>query len=71
MATTIINPAPSDNSSGGNGIAFLIGAGILVILVLIFFVYAIPFIRGLSSSKEIQVNIPVPKTVNVNVQQAK
>jgi hypothetical protein len=71
MATTIINPAPNTDSSGSNGIAFLVGAGILVILALIFFVYAIPFIRGLSSSKEIQVNIPVPKTVNVNVQQAK
>jgi hypothetical protein len=71
MATTIINPAPTASPSGNNGIALLIVVGALVILALLFFVYAIPFIRGLSSSKEIQVNIPVPKTVNVNVQQAK
>ena len=64
MATTIINPTPSADSSGNNGIAFLIGVGILVILALIFFVYAIPFIRGLNSNKGIQVNVPVPKTVN-------
>ena len=71
MATTIINPAPNTDSSGGNGIALLLGVGVLVILALIFFVYAIPFIRGLNTSKGIQVNVPVPKTVNVNVQQAK
>ena len=71
MATTIINPAPNTNSDRSNGIAFLIGAGILIILALIFFVYAIPFIRGLNTSKGVQVNVPIPKTVNVNVQQAK
>jgi hypothetical protein len=42
-----------------------------VILALIVFVFAAPFIRGLNSSKGIQVNVPVPKTVNVNVQQTK
>jgi Na+-transporting methylmalonyl-CoA/oxaloacetate decarboxylase gamma subunit len=71
MATTIINPAPNTNSSGGNSIAFLLGVGVLVILALIIFVYAVPFLRSLNSSKGIQVNVPVPKTVNVNVQQAK
>jgi hypothetical protein len=71
MATTIINPAPNTDSSGGNGIVFLLGVGVLVILALIFFVYAIPFIRGLNTSNGIQVNVPVPKTVNVNVQPAK
>jgi hypothetical protein len=71
MATTIINPAPTASPSSNNGIAFLIGVGALVILALLFFVYAIPFIRGLSGGKGIQVNVPVPKTVNVNVQQAK
>jgi hypothetical protein len=71
MATTIINPAPTTSPSSNNGIAFLIGVGALVILALIVFVFAVPFIRGLNSSKGIQVNVPVPKTVNVNVQQTK
>jgi hypothetical protein len=71
MATTIINPTPNANSAGSNGIAFLIGAGVLVVLAILVFVYAIPFVRDLSSGKGIQVNVPVPKTVNVNVQQAK
>ena len=69
MATTIINPAPSANTSNGSGIGFLLGAIVLVVFVALFFIYALPFIRGLSGSGGIQVNLP--KSVNVNVQQSK
>ena len=71
MATTIINPTPSNNSSNNNGVGFLLGAIVLVVFVVLFFVYAFPFIRGLNGSGGIQVNVPVPKSINVNVQQPK
>jgi hypothetical protein len=69
MATTIINPAPSNNSSNNNGMGFLIGAIVLIVFAVLFFVYALPYIRGLSGSGGILVN--VPKSINVNVQQTK
>jgi len=68
MATTIINPAPATNTSNDSWIGFLMGVIVLVVLAALFFVYAVPFIKGLSS-KGIQVNLP--KTVNVSVQQSK
>jgi hypothetical protein len=68
MATTIVNPAPNNNSSDNNGMGFLVGAIVLIVFVVLFFVYALPYIRGLNSSG-IQVN--VPKSINVNVKQSK
>jgi ABC-type transporter Mla subunit MlaD len=69
MATTIINPTPSNNTSNDSWMGLLVGAIVLVIFVVLFVVYALPFIRGLSGKGGIQVNLP--KTVNVNVQQSK
>ena len=68
MATTIINPAPNNNSSN-NGVGFLLGAIVLIVFAVLFFVYALPYIRGLSGSGGIQVN--VPKSIDVKVQQSK
>ena len=70
MATTIINPAPNNNSSN-NGVGFLLGAIVLIVFAVLFFIYALPYIRGLSGSGGVQVNVPVPKSINVNVQQPK
>jgi hypothetical protein len=70
MATTIINPAPAANTSNDSWIGFLMGAIVLAVLAILFFVYVLPFMRGLGTSGGgIQVNLP--KSVNVNVQQAK
>jgi len=69
MATTIINPAPTNNSSNNNGIGFLLGAIVLVVFAVLFFVYGLPYIRGLSGSGGVQVN--VPKSIDVKVQQSK
>jgi hypothetical protein len=71
MATTIVNPAPNNNSSTGSGMGFLLGAIVLIVFLALFFVYALPFIRGLSGSGGVQVTVPVPKNINVNVQQSK
>ena len=70
MATTIINPTPNTNPSGNNGIGFLMGGIVLVILIVLFFVYALPYIRGFRGSG-LQVNVPVPKNINIKVQQTK
>jgi len=68
MATTIINPAPNNNSSDNDGMGFLVGAIVLIVFVVLFFVYGLPYIRGLSGGG-VQVN--VPKSINVNVKQSK
>ena len=68
MATTIVNPAPNNNSSGDNGMGFLLGVIVLIVFVVLFFVYALPYIRGMSGGG-VQVN--VPKSINVNVKQSK
>lgn len=68
MATTIINPAPSNNSSDNNGIGFLLGAIILIVFVVLFFIYGLPLLQGLSGNGGVQVN--VPKSIDVKVQQS-
>lgn len=68
MATTIINPSPNSDSSGNNGMGFIIGGVVLVVLAILFFVYALPLLRNAGGGEGIQVNLP--KTVDVTVQQA-
>lgn len=69
MATTIINPASNNDSSGNNGMGFLVGAIVLIVLGFLFFIYALPYMRGLSGNGGIQVN--VPESIDVNVKQSK
>jgi len=71
MATTIINPAPNSSSSENNGMGFLLGAIVLVVFLALFFVYALPFLRGLGSIGGGGIQVNVPKNVNVKVQQSK
>lgn len=72
MATTIINPAANTSpSESSNGIGFLIGAIFLFAIIILFFYFALPFMRGFSGGGKVQVNVPVPKSINVNVQQSK
>lgn len=71
MATTIINPASNNDSSNNNMISLFVGVIIVIVLVALFWVYGVPLLRGLNGSKGIQINLPVPSTINVNVQQTK
>ena len=71
MATTIINPAPNSSSSNSNGMGFLLGAIVLVVFLTLFFVYALPFLRGLGNIGSGGIQVNVPKNVNVKVQQSK
>lgn len=67
MATTIINPAPS-NGSSGNGMGFLIGVILLILVGGLLFYYGVPALQRMTSGG-VQVNIP--KDINVQVQQSK
>lgn len=68
MPTTIINPSPNNNSSNNNGVAFLIGIIIFIAFAVLFFVYGLPYIKGLGGSGEVNVNIPVPENIDIKVQ---
>lgn len=72
MATTIINPAPANNSTTDNGMGFLLGIILIIAFGFLFFFYGFPLIKqGLSGLGSGGVQINLPKTVDVNVQQAK
>lgn len=66
MATIINNPdSGGDNSSGGMGM--VIGAIVLVLILILFFVYGLPALRGNSGSDNgTQVNVPDQIDVNVD-----
>jgi hypothetical protein len=69
MATIVNNPpANNTNSSGGNGMGFLLGVIILIIFVAVVIIYGLPYIRSMSGFTA-QVN--VPKSVDVNVNSTK
>jgi hypothetical protein len=65
MATTIINPTPSNSS--GNGMGFLIGVILLIIVAGLAFYHGWPALQHLTSSG---VQINVPKDINVQVKQS-
>lgn len=68
MATTIINPAPTNsNDSSNNGEKFLYAAIFLIIFLVVFFVYIFPYVRNLGSGS-INPQINIPKDINVKVQ---
>lgn len=72
MATTVINPQPTQESSnsGSNGMGFMLGIILILFLVVLFFVYVLPLIQqGISQGTGTQINIP--KDINVNVDQNK
>lgn len=72
MATTIINPTPAANSTTDSGMGFLIGIIALIVFGFLFFIYGLPLIRqGLSGLGSGGVQINLPKTVDVKVQQTK
>jgi len=71
MPTTIINPAPNNNSTTDNGMGFLVGIILLIVFGVVFFVYDLPLVKQGLSGMGGGVNINLPKTVDVNVKQTK
>ncbi len=69
MATTIINPPPSTDASS-NGLGFLLGIIALIVFGFLFFIYILPIIQqGITGRNGVQIN--VPKSIDVKVQQTK
>ena len=61
MATVVNNPAPATTDSG---MGFLLGVILLVVVGILFFIYAVPYIG--STMRAPQVNVPSTFDVNVN-----
>lgn len=62
---TVVNTAPAQKS-GGNGSGFLLGVIVLIVFVVLFLVYGLPYVRNLTGGSGVQVNIPDKIDVNVN-----
>lgn len=69
MADTIVNTPPQTNASGNNGMGFLVGVVILVVFLLLFIFYGLPYLRSSFLGSTPQVNIP--SHYDVNVKQSK
>lgn len=67
MATTIINPSPSQESSS-NGMGLVIGAILIIAFIALLFYFGLPYLQN-GFGGTTQVNIP--DKVNVNVQTEK
>ena len=65
MATIVNNPPAAESSS--NGMGFILGAIMLIVFVVLFFIYILPFLRGsLNTTQTPQVNVPDKIDVNVD-----
>ena len=64
MATIINNPDSGDK--GGGGLGMIIGAIVLVLVIVLFFVYGLPAMRNSGDSTGTDVNVPDQIDVNVD-----
>lgn len=72
MPTTIINPAPNNNTSTDSGMGFFLGVLALIVFAFLFLIYGLPLVRqAISGLGNGGVQINLPKTVDVKVQQTK
>ena len=67
MATIINNPAGGGENSSDSGLGFILGIVIAIILIILFFVYGLPYLRRSQgpaptiSSTNINLTVPTPK----------
>lgn len=66
MADPVIVNTPSGGDNAGNGMGFLVGVILLLIVLFLFFWYGLPAIRSMSGSGSPQINVPGKIDVNVN-----
>lgn len=66
MADPVIVNTPSGGDNPGNGMGFLLGVILLVLVLFLFFWYGLPAIRGMMGSGTPQINVPNKIDVNVN-----
>ncbi|OGC47938.1 hypothetical protein A2886_01630 [candidate division WWE3 bacterium RIFCSPHIGHO2_01_FULL_42_13] len=65
---TIVNPSPSNDSSNGGGMGFLVGAILIIFFGFLFFVYGLPMIRDVMNDG-VEVNVRTPDDVKLNVEE--
>lgn len=72
MSTTIINPSPTNSSTTDSGMGFFLGIIVLIAFGFIFFIYGFPLIKQtLNGFGSGGINVTLPKTVDIKVQQTK
>ena len=65
MATIINNPDSGTSGDSSGGMGFLIGTIVLILVLILFFVYGLPAIRGTNSStKKVDVNVTTPSSTS-------
>ena len=66
MATVVNNPQPTTSD---NGMGFLLGAILIIVFAVLFFFYALPYLRTtFQGAQGPQVNVPSQVDVNVKPQ---
>ena len=63
MATVINNPSSDTN---GGGLSVILGIIVAVIIIALFFLYALPALRGVGRSNGTNINVPDKVDINVN-----
>ena len=63
---TIVNTTPAQTDSGSNGLGFLVGVMLLVLLVMAGLFYGLPYLQSTVTNSTPQVNVPGQTDVNVN-----
>ena len=72
MSTTIINPTPSTRSTASSGVFFALVIFALIIFGYLFLIYGFPLIKqGFSGLGSGEINITLPQTLDVKVEQTK
>lgn len=69
MPTTVVNPAPSNNSNSDNGLGFLLGVIVLIFFAFVLIYYGFPMLKQGIGGSTPQIN--VPNKVDVNLRQSK
>ncbi len=65
---TVVNSAPSNGSSDGGGMGFLVGAILVIVFGFLFFIYGLPMIRD-AMNDGVEVNVRTPDDVKINVEE--
>lgn len=68
MATTIINPSPTQESSS-SAVGFVLGVILIIAFIALLFYFGLPYIQNGFGGGATQVNIP--DKINVDVQNEK
>lgn len=66
--TTVINPAPNNNSDGG-GMGFLVAIVLIILFGVMFFIYGLPLLQR-AMNDGVNVNVKTPDSVKIDAPQS-